>query len=465
MPWTADLFDLIIKIQNMKWACGLSLLLLLGLHSNAQSSYTPSASNLEARQDFQDRKFGLFIHWGIYSILGDGEWVMHDQHIPYETYSRLASFFYPYAFNAKEWVAMAKAAGMKYITITARHHDGFSMFDTKASPYNIVQATPWHQDPMKALAAECHKQGIKLFFYYSLLDWGRPDYGFGKPIVDGRPQGSDWDHYIQFMKQQLTELLTQYGPIGGIWFDGEWERENVQWHLPELYALIHRLQPQAMIGNNHHHDPWPGEDFQMFERDLPGQNTTGWVKGGVSRLPLETCQTMNNSWGFTINDHQFKSVRTIIHLLVNDAGLNANLLLNVGPMPSGAIQPEFVDTLKQVGEWMHQFGGSIYNTRGAGFGTQPWGTVTQRSDTCFVHVLHFPADSILFVQDFRRPVKAAKTFQNGQAIPFRQVPEGVFLNLKGLNPGAIDNVIELKCAPESGKPLPRERWIMKTSGR
>ena len=439
------------------------ILLLLGLHGRAQTSYVPSQSNLQARRDFQNRKFGLFIHWGLYSILGDGEWVMHDQHIPYQTYSRLASFFYPYAFNAKQWVAMAKAAGMKYITITARHHDGFSMFDTKASPYNIVQATPWHRDPLKELAAECHKQGIKLFFYYSLLDWGRPDYGFGKPIVNGKPQGADWNHYIAFMKQQLTELLTNYGPVGGIWFDGEWERENVNWHLDEIYTLIHKLQPQALIGNNHHHDPRPGEDFQMFERDLPGQNTTGWVKGGVSSLPLETCQTMNNSWGFTLNDRNYKSVRTIVDLLVRDAGLNANLLLNVGPMPNGAVQPEFIDTLQQVGDWMRRYGGSIYNTRGAGYGTQPWGTVTRRNDTFFIHVLHFPADSVLFVQDFTLPVRTARTFPDGKAVGFRLVPEGLFLNLKELRPAAVDNIIEVESGHMPRKSLPREGWIMKSA--
>src|ERR1700709_1092516 len=171
-------------------------------------SYTPTAENLESRKEFQDMKFGMFIHWGIYSELGAGEWVMHERKIPYANYKRLAAFFRPEDFDAKAWVALAKAAGMKYITITSRHHDGFSMFKTKASTYNIVDATPYHKDPLKELADECHKQGIKLFFYYSLLDWGRADYGFGNRIVNGKPVDADWDHYTAFMKQQLTELLT-----------------------------------------------------------------------------------------------------------------------------------------------------------------------------------------------------------------------------------------------------------------
>lgn len=412
---------------------------------NAQPAYHPSASNLAARQDFQNRKFGMFIHWGIYSILGDGEWVMHDEHIPYKDYSRLASFFYPVDFSAKAWVDLARSAGMNYITITSRHHDGFSMFQTKASPYNVVQATPWGKDPMKALAAECHKQGIKLFFYYSLLDWGRPDYGFGHPIVNGKPLGSDWDHYIAFMKQQLTELLTNYGPIGGIWFDGEWEREDVNWHLDEIYALIHQLQPQALIGNNHHHTPRPGEDFQMFEKDLPGANSHGWNSGSVSQtLPLESCQTMNDSWGYTMRDDHYKTVRQIIHLLVNDAGRNANLLLNVGPMPNGKIQPEFVDTLHAVGRWMARYGNSIYGTRGGLIPPQYWGVSTQKKGIQYLHVLKFPEQGLLFLPGLKARVLSVKRFSDGKPVRFKQQAEGVFLYLDGMNPDAIDNVLTME---------------------
>lgn len=173
-------------------------LLLLFSNVNAQEStgYTPSASNLKAREKFMDMKFGLFIHWGIYSVLGDGEWIMHTRKIPYYNYKRLADFFNPQAFSAKEWVTLAKSTGMKYITVTSRHHDGFSMFKTKASNYNIVDATPYKKDPLKELADECVKQGIELRFYYSLLDWGREDYAFGSKIVNGKPEQGDWDSYI-----------------------------------------------------------------------------------------------------------------------------------------------------------------------------------------------------------------------------------------------------------------------------
>jgi alpha-L-fucosidase len=435
---------------------------ILSLSVTAQQNYQPSAANEAARKDFQDRRFGLFIHWGIYSILGDGEWVMHNQKIPYKNYSRLASFFYPYAFNAKEWVSMAKAAGMKYITITSRHHDGFSMFNTKASSYNIMDATPWHKDPIKDLAEECRKQGIKLFFYYSLLDWGRPDYGFGQKIVNGKPEHADWDHYIAFMKQQLTELLTNYGPIGGIWFDGEWEREDANWHFDEIYSLIHKLQPSALIENNHHHTPRAGEDIQEFEKDLPGDNSHGWNSGEVSKsLPLETCQTMNDSWGFNINDRQYKSVKQIIHILVKDAGMNANLLLNVGPMPNGKIQPEFVDTLSAVGKWMDQYGQSIYGTRNGFVSPQDWGVTTEKEGKQFIHVLQYPEDGLLFIRGVSHKIVSAVDFITRQPVKFRQMPEGVFFYMNDMSPAAYDNVIEIKLGGPLAKIPNRNKWVMK----
>jgi len=406
--------------------------------------YTPTKENLESREMFRDMKFGMFIHWGIYSILGNGEWVMHDRGIPYKNYSRLAGFFNPQQFNAKDIVALAKAAGMKYITITSRHHDGFSMFKTDATGYNIVDATPYHHDPLKDLADECHKQGIKLFFYYSLLDWGRPDYGFGHAIVNGKPVDADWDHYIGFMKQQLTELLTNYGPVAGIWFDGEWERRDVNWHFDEIYALIHKLQPAAMIGNNHHIAAIKGEDFQMFEKDLPGENTTGFgADAKISQLPLETCETVNNSWGFNITDTNYKSVKQIIHILVNDAGRNANLLLNIGPMPNGRVQPEFVDTLTAVGNWMAKYGESIYGTRGAIAAPQDWGVVTGKNNTLYVHILKSGGQPYIFIPKLKQKITGASLFDGNSKVRFKQQPEGLFIYLDNVPADNIDTIIKL----------------------
>jgi len=417
--------------------------MLLGAVRAGAQTYTPTADNLAARQNFQDMKFGLFIHWGIYSELGAGEWVMNEKHIPYDSYKRLADFFNPQAFNAHEWVMFAKKAGMKYITITSRHHDGFSMFGTKASPYNIVDATPYHKDPLMELAQECVKEGIELHFYYSLLDWGRKDYAYGSPIVDGKPMNGDWDSYINFMKAQLTELITKYPGVKGIWFDGHWERD-VNWHYDEIYGLIHKLNPAILVGNNHHLEPKEGEDFQMFEKDLPGANTTGFSgKSKIGTLPLETCETINNSWGFNITDRSFKSSKRIIHYLVNAAGLNANFLLNIGPMPNGKIQPEFTDTLAIVGAWVQKNGEAIYGTRGSGIPAQPWGVITQKDKNLYVHVMTLPQQPYVFIPQLKGKVTKAALLADGSTVKFKQQTEGVFVYLNGIATDPNDTIIKL----------------------
>ncbi|MDF2431097.1 MAG: alpha-L-fucosidase [Mucilaginibacter sp.] len=423
----------------------LLILLLYCFNVNAQTnSYTPTAGNLATRENFQDMKFGLFIHWGIYSILGDGEWVMHNEKIPYNNYKRLADFFNPQTFNAKEWVAFAKKAGMKYITITSRHHDGFSMFGTKASSYNIVDATPYHKDPLMELAQECQKEGIELHFYYSLLDWGRPDYAFGSPIVNGVPANGDWNSYINFMKAQLTELITKYPAVKGIWFDGYWERTNANWRLDEIYGLIHKLNPAIIIGNNHHEAVKDGEDFQMFEKDLPGNNTTGFSgKSKIGQLPLETCETINNSWGFNINDLSYKSSKQIIHYLVNAAGRNANFLLNIGPMPNGKIQPEFADTLAIVGAWLQKNGETIYGTRGSLVAPQPWGVVTYKNKTMYAHVLNMPQQSYILLPGVKGKVSRVRLFADVVNIKYKQQPEGVFIYADNIKADAVDIIIEI----------------------
>lgn len=414
-------------------------------YSYPMRDYTPTQGNLDSRAEFQDMRFGMFIHWGVYSILGDGEWVMLNQRIKFDTYKRLADFFNPQEFNAKEWVQIAKSAGMKYITITTRHHDSFSMFDTDASPYNIVDATPYGLDPMKELAEECKKEGIKLNFYYSLLDWARDDYSFGSKIVDGKPVNGDWDSYIDFMKKQLTELLTNYGEIGCIWFDGHWERKTVDWRYDEIYSLIHELSPNTLIANNHHMTPIPGEDIQTFERDLPGENKGGYSKGvKVSQLPLESCATMAKSWGFNLNDKKFKSTKDIIHFLVKAAGKDGNLLLNVGPMPNGKIQPEFIETLKEVGEWTAKYGETIYGTRGKVIASQDWGTITTNGEEFFVHILKKPNLPYIFIPELEGKVTSAYSFDGDKKVKYKQIDEGVFIYFDTSSDDEIDQILRLK---------------------
>lgn len=355
---------------------------------------------------FEDARFGMFVHFGPYSVLGDGEWVMNNRPIKTNEYKRLQDFFNPQEFSAAEWVRIAKSAGMKYIAFTSRHHDSFSNWDTKQSDWNIMN-TPYGKDIVRQLADECHKQDMKLVLYYSILDWMRSDYQYetgrtGKG--SGRTEKSDWNSYINFMKAQLTELLTNYGPIAGIWFDGHWdqtEHENrtdqstyVDWHYPEIYELIHRLQPECLIANNHHLPPFEGESYQIFERDVPGENKGGLSGQEVSKLPLETCQTINGSWGFDITDDKYKSTKELLHLLIRTAGTGANLLLNVGPMPNGKIQTECVERLRQMGEWMDKYGYTIYGTKQGFTLPQSWGAITNKGKTYYIHILEKDTPSV-----------------------------------------------------------------------
>lgn len=430
-------------------------LAFFALICKSQGSYQPSAENLAARKWFDSARFGMFIHWGAFSVPGDGEWVMNNRNITVAEYSRLQTIFNPVRFDAHKWVSAAKRAGMQYITLITRHHDGFSDWDTKQSEWKITN-TDWKQDAVKLIAEECQRQGIKLFVYYSLLDWYRSDYQYETGRTGhgtGRTEKSDWNHYIAFMKAQLTELLTQYGPIAGVWFDGYWDqlpndhekinKPAVDWHLEEIYSMIHQLQPQCLIGNNHHLSPIPGEDFQMFEKDLPGGNTTGFGGASVSTLPLETCETINNSWGFNITDLQYKSTKELIRLLVKDAGFGANLLLNIGPLPNGEIQPAFTERLDSIGVWLKKNGNSIYGTKGGFVKPQDWGAVTEKDHWVFLHL--FKTDNEQFFIKMPYEIKSA-TF-DGQKLPVKKLDDGyVAISLKGVHPDPVDTIIQLEVA-------------------
>ena len=413
--------------------------------SLAGQSYRPAPENLKAREWFQDAKFGMFIHWGVYSVLGDGEWVMHNRKMTIAEYEKLAPKFNPTEFNAAEWVALAKEAGMRYITFTSKHHDGFAMWHTKQSRWNIVDATPYGKDVIKMLADECHKQGIKLFLYHSHLDWHHPDYyPRGRTgQYSGRPESGNWYRYLDYLDAQLEELLTNYGPIAGIWFDGWWDKPDADWRLQKTYSLIHRLQPAALIGNNHHRRPFEGEDFQMFEKDLPGHNTAGFnAEAEIGNLPLETCDTINRSWGYNAKDNRYKSVSELIHYLVRAAGYNANFLLNVGPMPNGKIQPEFVERLRGMGQWLRENGDSIYGTRGGPIPPRPWGVTTRKGNKVFVHVLDWP-DELLAIPDIPN-VKTAKAFPSGTPVTMRRTEGGLLLRLPASLRNPIDTIVVLE---------------------
>ena len=440
----------------MKKLLILIALMLFNQNSFSQEGYKPSDENIKAREWFEDARFGLFIHWGVYSVLGDGEWVMNNQNISIEEYEKLPSFFNPVYFDAEEWVLMAKDAGMKYITITSRHHDGFSMFDSKASDYNIVKKTPYGKDVLKMLAEACRKHELKLFFYYSQLDWYRDDYfprGRTGNGINGRGEGN-WDDYINFIKSQLTELLTNYGEIGGIWFDGEWDQFKwdgkrfgepmADFKLGEVYSLIHELQPQALIGSNHHLAPNPGEDFQMFEKDLPGRSTKSFATSAddIGTLPLEVCETINGSWGFNLKDRKHKSKKELVQYLIKASGYDSNLLLNVGPMPNGRIQKEHIKSLSEIGQWVKLNGETIYGTSRGPIDPTDEIASTQKDNTIYIHLLD--NKSTYFIEGYNPKIKKITYYHSNKKVSYQKTKYGLIINVNQDELNEIDTIIKLE---------------------
>lgn len=415
--------------------------------ASAQQAYTPSPENLAARQWYQDARFGMFIHWGISSVLQDGEWVMNNRGITAAEYETLAPQFNPAAFDARAWVSAAKNAGMKYITLITKHHDGIALWDSRASDWTIPRRTPFARDIVKALADECARQDIKLFFYYSQLDWHHPEYyprgETGKTA--GRPDAGSWPRYLAYMDEQLTELLTNYGPVGGIWFDGMWDKPDADWQLDRTYALIHRLQPAALIIPNHHGAPRPGEDVQTFERDLPGANTAGFNTTTIGALPLETSETTNESWRFRLNDRKWKGAGMLIREMAEAAGRNANFLLNVGPRPDGTIPDSALTRLGALGDWMRVNGASIHGTRGGPIAPRRWGVTTQKGDTVYVHLLDTP-DRMLALPPMPRKVTRAYLLADNAPVTVASTADGITLTLPRRDDKSPDQVVVLLLA-------------------
>jgi len=318
----------------------------------AQSTYTPSQSNIKNRRWFEKAGLGLFIHFGVYTQLDDPDeaWAMRKYTIP--QYEKFADQFDPEDFNAKDWVATAKQLGFKYITITTKHHDGFCLFDSKYTAWTIMHHGKYRHDIIKAIAAECHKQGIKLWLYYSLLDWHHPDFVFRKD------EGGTYKHqlphpdrdeqlYFQYIKNQLTELLTNYGTVAGIWFDGYWSKDTSRYPFHEIYGLIHKLQPACMIINNHDMFYIPGEDAMDYALYDPFPLAAYNSDPRLKQIPLQAMDMSSNKWGY-YSKQVYKPVDTLIHNMKKVAEKHASFVLNTGPLPNGTIDPHFMDTMKVV---------------------------------------------------------------------------------------------------------------------
>ena len=386
-------------------------LTLLAGSARAQAPYVPSEGNLQSRKEFSQHRLGIFLHWGIYSTYAQGEWYLSTGHLDPETYSEAAAGFYPARFDAEQWARAFKESGAGYVTLTSRHHDGFSMFKTAQTPFNVVDATPFGRDVLGELTKAVKDQGMRMHYYYSLIDWIRPDYPKGNSGVAKDPAKADYNAYFEFEKRQIRELLEQYHPQA-LWFDGQWDQGGrpFDWRMRELYDFIHGIDPDCMIGNNHHSAAVGGEH---------------------------------------VADLNYKSVRTLVHLLVRGSSKGSNLLLNIGPQANGALPEPALDRLRGLGEWMRTYASTVDGCGVSPVPPQSWGVSTYRPGTIFLHILEpsaVPAsgDKGVLVIPFQGKPTAVKTFPAGTALKWKTDKEGFLtISIPAPDASAMDTVIQI----------------------
>jgi len=417
-----------------------------------KAKHIPSAE--ERIEWWREAKFGMFIHWGLYAVPagewngektgGYSEWIMHKKRIPVKEYEQLAEQFNPVKFNAEEWVKLAKDAGMKYMVITSKHHDGFAMYHSKVSPYNVVDATPFKRDPIKELAEACRKEGIKFGCYYSIdRDWHHPD-----AFCANQGEGNTWDYpddskkdFNKYLKvkalPQVREILTQYGPLGIIWFDGVGTKTAEQ--NEEIIAMVRDLQPYCLI--NSRLGDWKsfkwGDYRSMDDNKVANELLPyGWENPG----------TINKTYGYSKNDQRWKSTKTLIRMLVDIASKGGNYLLNVGPTGEGVIPQPSVERLRAMGKWLEKNGEIIYGTSGSPLGRLPWGRCTAKPGKLYLHVFDWPADGKLKVPGLKDKVKKAYLLADKSAdlpVYFGEQDKAT-IAVPEKAPDAIDTVIVLE---------------------
>ena len=389
----------------------LLLVLLAALLASCQSS-APTDQTTDTRMDWwREARFGLFLHWGLYAVpAGEwegntnyGEWILTSAQIPVDTYEEFVPQFNPVDFDAEAWVLAAKSAGMKYIVITSKHHDGFALYDSAVSDYDIM-ATPFQRDIMKELAEACERHGLRMCWYHSIMDWHHPDYLPRRGWEDRSAEGADYDRYVEYMFAQVTELLTNYGPIGVMWFDGEWEGTWNHDYGQRLYDLCRELQPDVIVNNRVDKgrggmagmDTGPGfaGDFGTPEQEIPAT--------GMPGMDWESCMTMNAHWGYNKNnDAAYKSSTDLLRKLVDISSKGGNFLLNVGPTAAGSFPQLSLDRLQAMGAWMDVNGEAIHGTSASPFADLPWGRCTMKQEgevtQLYLHVFDWPEDGRLVV--------------------------------------------------------------------
>ncbi|HWB92131.1 MAG TPA: alpha-L-fucosidase [Puia sp.] len=415
---------------------------------------------------WRDARFGMFIHWGVYSVLGGeydghqinkaGEWIMNRGKIPVAKYQKIAHQFNPVKYDPEAWVKIAKEAGMKYIVITAKHHDGFALFRTKASKWNVVDATVYGKDLLKPLAAACKKYGIKLGFYYSQAqDWNNPGGAAARKVASEGWANPDsaaidaytaahtghWDpaqttesfgEYIDKVAvPQVRELLTNYGNVAVLWWDTPVGMTDE--YAEKLHDLL-ALQPRIITNDRLKRPDFPG-DYKTPEQKIP--------KPGELNGDWETCMTMNGTWGFKKSDHKWKTPTTLIHNLVDIASKGGNYLLNVGPTPEGEIPQPSVDALKTIGAWMKVNGEAIYGTKGSPMGPLSWGRCTTKGSTFYFTVFDWPADGRLVVPNMKADVRKARLLVGGEALRIEKNGDELVIHVPARAPDEMATVIKV----------------------
>ncbi len=448
-------------------ACG-----LLALTVSLTSQPPPQARAGDPARDqrmqwWREARFGMFIHWGLYAVpAGEykgqrskeiGEWIMSWANIPRAEYEQFAPRFNPVKFDAAEWVRIAKNAGMKYLVITSKHHDGFSMFDSAVSNYDIVDSTPYKKDPMRALKDECEKQGIRFAFYYSIMDWHHPSQyvkAEGKHETAGnrvtQMREGQKPEYVKYMKAQLRELITKYDPAV-LWFDGEWVDWWTEADGKDLYQYVRGLKPNILINNRVGKGRKGMEGLNKGDQDYAGDFGTPEQQippSGIPGVDWESCMTMNTTWGFKSYDDQWKSVETLVRNVIDTASKGGNYLLNVGPTAEGLIPHPSVERLAGIGQWMKVNGESIYGTTAGPFKTPlPWGRATAKGHRLYLHVFNWPATGTLSVPGFTERVTRAFLLGAPQtALAVSPVADGLQITVPGTAPDPIATVIVVETA-------------------
>ncbi len=455
----------------MKWTLSFLLMWMTATTATAQPQHEAVGETAIERdlrmQWWRDARFGMFIHWGLYAVPagewegrpidGIGEWIMAYANIPVEDYEPLADEFNPVAFDATEWCRIAKEAGQEYLVITSKHHDGFALFDSAVSDYDVVDRTPYGRDVLEQLAGACKREGVKLGFYYSILDWHHPAQ-FVNPEADNPTSGhaSNAIHpdrkaeYVSYMKGQIEELVDRYDPKI-LWFDGEW----VDWWTEEdgkdMYRFVRSLKNDVLINNRVgkgregmaglNRGPGYAGDFGTPEQQIPDT--------GLPGVDWESCMTMNDTWGYKAQDDNWKSPETLIRNLIDIASKGGNYLLNVGPKADGTIPEESVERLAAMGRWLNVNGEAVYLTTASPFDQPEWGRFTKRDpSTLYAHVFDWPSSRVLQVPPVPVEVASAMllTATGPVRVTFTQSHEGIRVRLPANAPDAAASVVRLEFA-------------------